>query len=156
MPLEIERKFLVKGSYKHLAFKSSRIKQGYLASGKHATVRVRTKADKGYITVKGKSDEAGISRYEWEKSIPLEEAEELLLLCRDGLIDKIRHEIKAGAHTFEVDEFFGENAGLVVAEVELGSEDEDFEHPEWLGEEVTGDRKYYNSKLVKLPFSQWE
>jgi CYTH domain-containing protein len=156
MPLEIERKFLVAGEFRHLAFKKSRIRQGYLASGKGGTVRIRTKGKKGFVTIKGKSLNGGLSRYEWEKKISLKDAEELLLLCTDGLIDKYRHEIKVGRHVFEVDEFLGENQGLIVAEVELGSEDEVFIRPEWLGEEVTGDRKYYNSQLVKRPFCQWD
>jgi adenylate cyclase len=156
MPVEIERKFLVSGPYKELAFKKSRIRQGYLASGKGGTVRIRTKGEKGFITIKGKSNAEGISRYEWEKQISLKDAEELLLLCTEGYIDKIRYEIKVGNHVFEVDEFFGENQGLVVAEVELGSETESFESPTWLGIEVTGDRKYYNSQLVKRPFSKWD
>lgn len=155
MPFEIERKFLVAGEFRHLAFKKSRIRQGYLASGKGGTVRIRTKGKKGYITIKGKSNAAGISRYEWEKKISLKDAEELLLLCTEGYIDKFRHEIKVGKHIFEVDEFLGENQGLVIAEVELESESETYERPDWLGEEVTGNRKYYNSQLVKMPFSKW-
>lgn len=155
MPLEIERKFLVTGEFRNLAFKKSRIRQGYLASGKGGTVRIRTKGEKGFITIKGKSSNGGLSRYEWEKKISLLDAEELLLLCTEGLIDKYRYEIKVGKHIFEVDEFLGANQGLIVAEVELGSEDETFTRPDWLGEEVTGDRKYYNSQLVKRPFNQW-
>lgn len=156
MPLEIERKFLVTGSFRELAFKKSRIRQGYLASGKGGTVRIRTKGKKGYITIKGKSNAAGISRYEWEKKISLNDAEELLLLCTEGYIDKFRYEIKVGKHIFEVDEFLGENQGLLIAEVELGNENESYIRPNWLGEEVTGNRKYYNSQLVKNPFSKWD
>lgn len=155
MPLEIERKFLVEGEFRDLAFKKSRIRQGYLASGKGGTVRIRTKGKQGYITIKGKGNLAGMTRYEWEKKISLQDAEELLLLCTEGYIDKFRYEIKVGKHIFEVDEFLGENQGLVIAEVELGSEDEPYIRPVWLGQEVTGDRKYYNSQLVKNPFSQW-
>lgn len=155
MPLEIERKFLVAGEFRDLAFKKSRIRQGYLASGKGGTVRIRTKGEKGYITIKGKSNAAGISRYEWEKEISIEDAEELLLLCTEGYIDKFRYEIKVGEHIFEVDEFLGVNEGLVIAEVELGSVEEAYIRPSWLGEEVTGNRKYYNSQLVKNPFSKW-
>lgn len=155
MPLEIERKFLVTGAFRHLAFKKSRIRQGYLASGKGGTVRIRTKGKNGFITIKGKSLNGGLSRYEWEKKISLSDAEELLLLCTDGLIDKFRYEIQVGKHVFEVDEFLAENLGLIVAEVELESEDEAFVRPEWLGEEVTGDRKYYNSQLVQHPYSTW-
>jgi len=155
MPLEIERKFLVEGEFRNLAFKKSRIRQGYLASGKGGTVRIRTRGKMGFITIKGKSDIAGISRYEWEKKISLRDAEELLQLCTEGYIDKFRYEIKIGKHVFEVDEFLGENQGLIIAEVELGSEEEAYLKPSWLGKEVTGDRKYYNSQLVRNPFSKW-
>jgi len=155
MPLEIERKFLVAGEFRDIAFKKSRVRQGYLASGKAGTVRIRTKGKNGYITIKGKTNAAGISRYEWEKKISLKDAEELLLLCTEGYIDKFRYEIKVGKHIFEVDEFLGENQGLIIAEVELDNEEEHFIRPSWLGEEVTGDRKYYNSQLVKMPFSKW-
>jgi len=156
MSHEIERKFLVKGEYKTHAMRSSRIVQGYLSSVTGRTVRIRIKGEKGYITVKGKSNESGLSRYEWEKEIPLNEAEELLLLCEPGAIDKTRYEIQAGKHIFEVDEFYGDNEGLTLAEIELESEDESYEKPEWLGEEVTGDRRYYNSSLTKHPFKNWE
>lgn len=156
MPLEIERKFLVVSEFRDLAFKKSRIRQGYLASGKGGTVRIRTKDKMGYITIKGKTNAAGITRYEWEKNISFKDAEELLLLCTEGYIDKFRYEIQIGEHVFEVDEFLGENQGLVIAEVELGSEEEEYIRPLWLGEEVTGDRKYYNSQLVKNPFSKWD
>jgi len=156
MPHEIERKFLVKGEYKSQAVRSSRIVQGYLSSVTGRTVRIRIRGEKGYITVKGKSNESGLSRYEWEKEIPLNEAEELLLLCEPGAIDKTRYEIQAGKHIFEVDEFYGDNEGLTVAEVELESEDDSYEKPEWIGEEVTGDRRYYNSSLTKHPFKDWE
>ena len=156
MSHEIERKFLVKGEYKTHAMRSSRIVQGYLSSVTGRTVRIRIRGEKGYITVKGKSNESGLSRYEWEKEIPLNEAEELLLLCEPGAIDKTRYEIQAGKHIFEVDEFYGDNEGLTLAEVELESEDESYEKPEWLGEEVTGDRRYYNSSLTKHPFKNWE
>jgi CYTH domain-containing protein len=156
MSHEIERKFLVKGEYKTHAMRSSRIVQGYLSSVTGRTVRIRIKGEKGYITVKGKSNESGLSRYEWEKEIPLNEAEELLLLCEPGAIEKTRYEIQAGKHIFEVDEFYGDNEGLTLAEIELESEDESYEKPEWLGEEVTGDRRYYNSSLTKHPFKNWE
>jgi CYTH domain-containing protein len=154
--MEIERKFLVKGEYKSQAVRSSRIVQGYLSSVTGRTVRIRIRGEKGYITVKGKSNESGLSRYEWEKEIPLNEAEELLLLCEPGAIDKTRYEILVGKHIFEVDEFYGDNEGLTLAEVELESEGESYEKPEWLGEEVTGDRRYYNSSLTKHPFKNWE
>jgi len=154
--MEIERKFLVKGEYKSQAVRSFRIVQGYLSSVSGRTVRIRIKGDKGYLTIKGKSNESGLSRYEWEKEIPLNEAEELLLLCEPGAIDKTRYEIPIGNHIFEVDEFYGDNAGLIIAEVELGSEDESYLTPEWLGKEVTGERRYYNSCLTKHPFKDWD
>jgi len=154
--MEIERKFLVTGEYKPQAVRSFRIVQGYLSSTTGRTVRIRIKGEKGFITVKGKSNESGLSRYEWEKEIPVNEAEELLLLCEPGAIDKTRYEIPVGKHTFEVDEFYGDNSGLTVAEVELETEDESYLIPDWLGMEVTGDRKYYNSSLTKHPFKEWE
>lgn len=155
MAQEIERKFLVKGDYKKETFKETRITQGYLSSVPERTVRVRVKGDKGFITIKGKGNASGASRYEWEKEIPVTEVNELLELCEPGIIDKTRSLVKAGEHTFEVDEFYGENEGLTVAEVELSAEDEAFVKPEWLGEEVTGDVKYYNSMLMKNPYKSW-
>ncbi len=155
MAQEIERKFLVKGDFKAEAFKATRITQGYLSSVPERTVRVRVKGDKGYITIKGKGNDSGASRYEWEKEIPVEDVKELLNICEPGVIDKTRYLVKAGEHTFEVDEFYGENEGLVVAEVELKDENEAFIKPSWLGEEVTGDAKYYNSMLMKNPYTKW-
>jgi adenylate cyclase len=118
-------------------------------------VRVRINGEKGFITIKGKSNISGTSRYEWEKEIPVNEARELLALCEPGLIDKTRYLVQVGKFTLEVDEFYGENEGLVVAEVELSFEEELFDKPEWLGKEVTGDKRYYNSQLAKNPFSKW-
>ena len=155
MAQEIERKFLVKGDFKADSFKVTRITQGYLSSVPERTVRVRVKGDKGYITIKGKGNDSGASRYEWEKEIPVDEVKELLKLCEPGIIDKTRYLVKAGEHTFEVDEFYGENEGLVMAEVELKDENENFIKPAWLGEEVTGDVKYYNSMLMKHPYTKW-
>ena len=155
MAQEIERKFLVSGDFKSESVKSTRITQGYLSSVPERTVRVRIKGDKGYITIKGIGSSSGASRYEWEKEIPVDEVEELLKICEPGVIDKTRFLVKKGNHTFEVDEFYGENAGLVVAEVELQSEEESFEKPVWLGEEVTGDARYFNSMLMKNPYSSW-
>jgi CYTH domain-containing protein len=153
---EIERKFLVKNSdYKPEAFKQTRITQGFLNTHPERTVRVRIKGSTGFITVKGKSNQSGTSRFEWEKEIPLNEAEELLLLCETGVIDKTRYEVKSGQHIFEIDEFYDENLGLTVAEVELTQENEAFTKPNWLGEEVTGNVKYYNSQLSKNPFKDW-
>lgn len=156
MAQEIERKFLVKSdAFKAQASKETRITQGYLSSIPERTVRVRIKGSKGFITIKGIGGASGASRYEWEKEIPVEEVEELLKICEPGVIDKTRYEVKAGPFTFEVDEFYGENQGLVVAEIELTSETDTFEKTEWLGEEVTGDVKYYNSMLMKNPYTKW-
>ena len=156
MAQEIERKFLVKGNFKPEVFKSTRIMQGYLSSVPERTVRVRINGEQGFITIKGKGNHSGIRRYEWEKEIPLNEAEELMKLCEPGVIDKTRYLIRSGNHVFEVDEFYGENEGLVVAEVELASENEPFEKPDFIGQEVTGDIRYYNSQLMKHPFKEWE
>ncbi|WP_339753697.1 CYTH domain-containing protein [uncultured Winogradskyella sp.] len=154
--IEIERKFIVNSQvFKTEAYNSYSIKQGFLNSHKKRTVRVRLKNEKGYLTIKGKSTENGLSRFEWEKEIPLLEAEALLQLCESGIIDKRRYEVKSGNHIFEVDEFFGDNEGLILAEVELKSENEAFEKPNWLGREVTGDIKYYNSQLSKKPYREW-
>lgn len=155
MATEIERKFLVEGDFKTDAVDSMRITQGYLSSVPERTVRVRIKGDKGYITVKGIGNESGASRYEWEREIAVEDVQALLELCEPGVIDKTRYHVNSGAHMFEVDEFYGDNEGLTVAEVELESEDEAFEKPSWLGDEVTGDVRYYNSMLMKTPFSKW-
>ncbi len=156
MAQEIERKFLVAGEFKSLAKKATRITQGYLSSVPERTVRVRIKGDKGFITIKGIGSASGASRYEWEKEIPVAEVEELLKICEPGVIDKTRYLVEAGEHTYEVDEFYGDNEGLTVAEVELSSEEEAFVKPEWLGEEVTGDVKYYNSILMKNPYKNWK
>ncbi|RLD84681.1 MAG: adenylate cyclase [Bacteroidetes bacterium] len=155
MAQEIERKFLVKGDYKSSTKKETRITQGYLSSVPERTVRVRIKGDKGFITIKGIGNASGASRYEWEKEIPVSEVKELLELCEPGIIDKTRFLVDAGKHTFEVDEFYGDNEGLTVAEVELSDENEEFSKPEWLGEEVTGDVKYFNSMLMKNPYKNW-
>ena len=155
--IEIERKFLVNSdAFKNEAFKKTRITQGFLNTHKDRTVRVRLRGDKGFITVKGISTNNGLSRFEWEKEIPKEEAKSLLKLCEPTIIDKIRYEIEVGNHIFEVDIFFGENGGLTIAEVELNFENEIFETPAWLGKEVTGDIKYYNSQLSKKPFNTWK
>lgn len=154
--LEIERKFLVKGDgYKQQAYSHSHIQQGYICSSHGRTVRVRIRDERGFLTIKGPSGNGGLSRYEFEKEITLDEAEHLMRLCEPGIIDKTRWLVKSGRHTFEVDEFFGENEGLVMAEVELGAEDESYEKPDFIGQEVTGDRRYYNSHLRKNPFSVW-
>jgi len=155
--LEIERKFLVKSSaFKTEAFKNTKIVQGFLSTNKKRTVRVRLKGEQGFLTIKGASSKNGLSRFEWEKEISKTEAEDLLKLCKKGIIDKIRYEIKVENHIFEVDEFFGENEGLIVAEVELQAEEEAFTKPDWLGKEVTGNIKYYNSQLSSKPFTTWK
>ena len=156
MALEIERKFLVKDdSYKAMAYSASRIAQGYICSARGRTVRVRIRDEKGYLTIKGPADSMGLGRYEWEKEIPVQEAQELMRLCEPGMIDKTRYLVKSGKHVFEVDEFYGENEGLTVADVELESADESYEKPDFIGEEVTGDVRYYNSFLMKNPFTRW-
>lgn len=156
MPQEVERKFLVTGEYKSQAYAQSRIVQGYICSARGRTVRVRIRDTRGYLTIKGAANASGTSRYEWEKEIPLHEARELMKLCEPGIIDKTRYLVQSGPHTFEVDEFYGENRGLTVAEVELASEDEPFAKPDFIGREVTGDVRYYNSQLMKRPFTTWE
>jgi len=154
--VEIERKFLVTSElFKKEAFVQNRIAQGYLSSVPGRTVRVRIKGDMGFLTIKGASNETGLSRFEWEKEIPLLEAQALLQLCEEGVIDKTRFEVKMGRHVFEIDEFYGENEGLIMAEIELESENETFEKPSWLGKEVTNDNRYYNSYLSKNPFKKW-
>ena len=153
---EIERKFLVRGEgYKDMARGGSRIRQGYICSDRGRTVRVRLRGDRGYLAIKGPRADGGLSRYEFEKEITPAEAEELFRLCEPGAIDKTRWLVDCGRHTFEVDEFHGENNGLVVAEVELRSTDEPFERPPFLGDEVTGDRRFYNSSLTRRPFCAW-
>ena len=154
--MEIERKFMVRGNdYKQRAYASDRIKQGYICSGHGRTVRVRLRGGRGYLTIKGPSLDGGLSRYEFEKEITPDEAEQLFRLCELGIIDKTRFLVKSGQHTFEVDEFYGENEGLVMAEVELSAPDEPYEKPAFIGKEVTGDRRFYNSHLRVNPFSAW-
>ena len=154
--VEIERKFLVKSNaFKKNAIKHYRIKQGFLNSHPERTVRVRLKNDKGYLTVKGKANKSHLSRFEWEHEISIEEADALLALCEQGIIEKQRYEVPVNNHLYEVDVFEGDNINLIVAEIELTSENETFKKPEWLGKEVTGDVKYYNSNLSKNPFKNW-
>jgi adenylate cyclase len=154
--IEIERKFLVNSNdFKTEAYTQNRIAQGYLSSVSGRTVRVRIKGNKGFLTIKGASNESGLSRFEWEKEIPLDDASALLKLCEEGIIDKTRFEVKKGNHVIEIDQFHGENEGLVMAEIELNSETESFEKPNWLGKEVTNDKRYYNSYLSKNPFKKW-
>ena len=154
--IEIERKFLiVSDKYKEQAYKKTRIVQGFLNTNKERTVRVRIKGKEAYIAIKGISNKEGTSRFEWEKKIAVEEAEQLIELCEPNLIEKIRYEIKVGNHIFEVDEFSAENKGLIIAEIELSEENESFEKPNWLGKEVTGDVRYYNSQLSRVPYKNW-
>ena len=154
--IEIERKFLVKSdNYKLNAINKNNIVQGYISTVPERTVRIRIKNNKGFVTIKGISNESGMSRFEWEKEIPVVEAIQLLNLCEKEKIEKIRYEVKSGTHLFEIDEFYGVNQGLVIAEIELSSETEVFEKPEWLGIEVTNNEKYYNAYLSKNPFKNW-
>ena len=156
MNYEIERKFLVSGEFKSKAFTHWRIVQGYLSSVPKRVVRIRIKGDLAYITIKSTVSGGGLTRYEWEKEISVADAEEMLTFCEKEIIEKTRYLVQVGHHLFEVDEFYGSNEGLLVAEVELQSEDEEFEKPDWLGKEVTHDVRYYNSMLVKQPFNTWK
>jgi len=153
MAQEIERKFLVVSDYKSEAYSSVRIIQGYLCRVPERVIRVRIKDDKGYITIKGSTNYSGLSRFEWEKEIPLEDAKSLLLLAEPGIIEKTRYLVRHtdGKHIWEVDEFHGDNEGLVIAEIELSDEQEPFDRPDWLGKEVTGDNRYYNANLSEKP-----
>lgn len=156
MAQEIERKFLVgDDSYRAAAYACSRIVQGYICRAHGRTVRVRIRDGKGYLTIKGLSNVSGTSRYEWEQEVSRSDAEELMRLCEPGMIDKDRYLVRCGRHTFEVDEFHGENEGLVVAEVELEDKDESFERPTFIGREVTGDARYCNSFLAHEPYRTW-
>ncbi|MGI4719069.1 MAG: CYTH domain-containing protein [Janthinobacterium lividum] len=154
MGVEIERKFLVLGQAWRTLGEATLLRQGYLNADPARTVRVRIEGGAGLLTIKSRND--GASRGEWEYPIPLQDAEELLdRLCERPLVEKIRHRIHHAGFTWEVDEFLGENAGLVVAEIELPAEDTAFALPDWIGREVTGERRYYNSSLIRLPFSKW-
>lgn len=154
--IEIERKFLVlNNDFKSEAFAKNEIAQGYLSTVPERTVRVRIKGNDGFLTIKGAGNNSGMSRFEWEKKILVNEARELLKLCEKGVISKTRFEVKVGFHTFEVDEFYGENEGLIIAEIELESETENFQKPTWLGKEVTNDERFYNAFLSQNPFKSW-
>ncbi len=156
MTFEIERKFLVSSKdFENQSFKKIHIKQGFLNSNKERVVRVRLKNNIGFLTIKGPSNIEGTTRFEWEKKINYSDAENLLDLCEEGIIEKIRYLVQVESHIYEVDVFLGTNKGLIVAEIELNSENEPFIKPNWLAEEVTGDEKYYNSNLSKLPFNKW-
>ncbi|MHB9055172.1 MAG: CYTH domain-containing protein [Paludibacteraceae bacterium] len=153
--IEIERKFLVKGDFDPFVSEKYIIRQGYILTAPDKTVRIRIKGDKGFITIKGKANENGFSRFEWEKEISVSDAEQLLELCEDHIIDKTRNIVIFEEKTFEVDVFQGVNEGLVMAELELQAENEPYNSPDWLGLEVTGDKRYYNSYLSKKPFKEW-
>ena len=155
MAIEIDRKVLVKGDFSRQVTSTQRIVQGYICSQPGRTVRIRIRGEEGFLTIKGASDEKGLSRYEFEQKISLADAEELLKLCEPGAIDKIRTLVPVGKHIWEIDVFNGDNEGLVLAEIELACEDEPFERPQWLGQEVSGDRRYYNSMLTKHPYKEW-
>jgi adenylate cyclase len=155
MAIEIERKFLVKGDFTKGVFESERIVQGYICSTPGRTVRVRIRGKVGFLTIKGPSDDKGLSRYEFEQQISLSDANQLMKLCESGVIDKVRNLVHCGKRVWEIDVFHGANEGLIIAEIELGSENEPFEKPDWLGEEVSGDRRYYNSMLIAHPYSEW-
>lgn len=155
--IEIERKFMVTSeAFKNTAHKNYRILQGFLNTDPERTVRIRINGVQAFITIKGKGNATGTSRFEWEKEIPIVEAESLLLLCEPGMIEKMRYEVLVGTHLYEIDEFFGKNKNLIIAEIELSNENEAFIKPNWLGKEVTGDPKYYNSQLSKNPFENWK
>lgn len=155
--IEIERKFKVLSeAFKAAAFQQNRILQGYLCSDPERTVRIRIKGNKGFLTIKGKGNESGMTRLEWEKEITVSEAELLLPLCEKGVIEKTRYDVQCDNHIIEVDEFYGDNEGLIIAEIELNSETESFEKPHWLGEEVTNDERFYNAYLSKNPFKNWK
>jgi len=156
MHIEIERKFLVQGPYKHLAYSYTHIEQGYFATEPGKTVRIRIRGDKGYLTIKGNADPTGLSRYEFETEIPLDDAKQMMKLCRPGAVIKDRYLIKNGKHTIEVDEFFGDNEGLTIAEIELESPDEEYSIPSFLGREVTGDPRYYSKFLLTRPYKLWK
>ena len=154
--IEIERKFLVASEgFKKEASNSYRIVQGFLNTDPERTVRIRIKGDQAFLTVKGIGNDSGTSRFEWEQPIAIAHAEKLLPLCEKGVIEKTRYEIPVKDHIYEVDEFFGDNKGLIIAEIELSDEQEKFIKPDWLGKEVTGNSKYYNSQLTQKPFKTW-
>ena len=154
---EIERKFLVVGDFRPFATSSTHIAQGYIASGNGRTVRVRIRGDKGYLTIKGPSDKVGLARFEWEREISLDEAKALMTICEPSIVEKTRWLVPAsdGRHIWEVDVFEGDNEGLIMAEIELEREDDPFEKPDFIGKEVTGDRRYYNSHMRRYPYKLW-
>ena len=153
---EIERKFLVTGPFKHLAYNCTHIEQGYFETAPGRTVRIRIRDEKAYLTIKGPSTDGGLGRYEFEIEIPMADAHQLMSLCKPGQVLKDRYLIKNGPHIIEVDEFHGDNEGLVMAEIELNYEDEAYIKPDFLGREVTGDRHYYNKYMIEHPYKEWK
>jgi adenylate cyclase len=149
MATETERKFLVKSEFRHMAVKEIRITQSYLSIDPDKTIRLRIANDKAILTIKGRISGKSIARSEWEFPIPLSDAIEMMHICLPGKILKTRYLIPSGQHTFEIDVFHDKNEGLIIAEIELSSQDEEFEKPDWLGEEVTGKPEYYNANLIK-------
>jgi len=158
MAQEIERKFLINGDFRNDVYESVRIIQGFLCNVPERVIRVRIKGKQGFITIKGAVNATGVSRFEWEKEISCDDAKTLLRLAEPGIIEKTRHLVRNtdGRHIWEIDEFHGDSEGLVVAEIELSAENEPFDKPDWLGEEVTGDERYYNASLAKNPFVLWK
>jgi CYTH domain-containing protein len=157
MPIEIERKFLVTNlSFLDVARDNIPISQGFLSSHPDRMVRVRIAGNDAFLTIKGKGNDSGASRFEWEKPITVDEANQLMELCEPGIIEKTRYLVPAGTHTIEVDVFHGENAGLILAEVEMVNETDDILLPDWVGREVTGEERYYNDRLSRMPFRQWK
>lgn len=156
MNIEIERKFLViNSSFKEVSIHSTYLKQGYLSLDKSRTVRVRIADDKAYLTIKGISNDTGMSRFEWEREIGIDDAHSLMSLALPGVVEKTRFIVPLDGYTWEVDEFLGDNSGLIIAEIELRSESESFQLPSFLGREVTGDSRYYNSYISQHPYSTW-
>lgn len=156
MAIEIERKFLVVGEYKSLATTSYYIAQGYLSKTPARTIRIRLRGDKAFLTIKAASAPGGLSRYEFETEISIDDGRKLLAMCDDGIIEKYRHLVPCGKHVCEVDEFLGRNAGLVMAEIELSHEAEPYVRPSFLGKEVTGQVRYYNAQLSLHPYDTWQ
>lgn len=156
MALEIERKFLLASdAWRAMARSRQLMRQGYLTGGSRCSVRARIAGDQAWLNIKAKR--SGMTRVEFEYPIPVDDADEILSdLCEGPLVEKYRHEVRVGDHVWEIDEFVGDNAGLIVAEIELGSEQEHFERPSWLGAEVTDDQRYYNFNLVKQPYREWK
>lgn len=149
MATETERKFLVKGKFRHLAIKKINILQAYLSDDPERTIRIRIASKKAFLTIKSKGAANSVTRSEWEFQVPVYYARQIMKICLPGKIEKTRYFIPAGKHIFEVDVFHDKNEGLIIAEIELSHEKEKYEKPDWLGEEVTGNPEYYNVNLIK-------